>query len=91
MTSIKEVFKNLSNNRKVFLFAVISAFSVFLIVSIQKVYAYQHDSFLLSILANKVGDFDLGDGDMNMMIYRENDSLMNDVSLRDMRNDVGFA
>ena len=91
MTSIKEVFKNLSNNRKVFLFAVISAFSVFLIVSIQKVYAYYHDSFLLSILANKVGDFDLGDGDMNMMIYRENDSLMNDVSLRDMRNDVGFA
>ena len=73
MTSIKEVFKNLSNNRKVFLFAVISAFSVFLIVSIQKVYAYYHDSFLSSILANKVGDFDLGDGDMNMMIYREND------------------
>ena len=67
------VTKNLTNKHKVFLFLTISVFVVVLILGIQKAYAYYHDSVSKGILANKVGDFDLGDGDINMMIYRENE------------------
>jgi len=73
MTSNNTVMKNLSRKSKIFLFGLISVFVVVLIISIQKVYAYYHDSITEQLLANKVGDFDLGDGDINMMIYREND------------------
>jgi len=67
------ITKILTNKHKVFLFLTISVFVVVLILGIQKAYAYYHDSVSKGILANKVGDFDLGDGDINMMIYRENE------------------
>lgn len=67
------VTKILTNKHKVFLFLTISVFVVVLILGIQKAYAYYHDSVSKGILANKVGDFDLGDGDINMMIYKENE------------------
>ena len=72
MASNKMIVKNLSSKSKVFLFGLISLFAVIVIISVKKVYAYYHDAITSLILANKVGDFDLGDGDINMMIYREN-------------------
>lgn len=65
--------KNLSKKNKKFLLVAISVFAVLLVFGIQKTYAYYHSSEGKSILANKVGDFDIGDGDINMMLYREND------------------
>lgn len=64
--------KILLNKNKVFLFVLISIFAVILVFGAKKAYAYYHESITSGILANKVGDFDLGDGDINLMIYREN-------------------
>lgn len=74
MASRVAIMKNLSKENKKFLLIAISVFALLLIFGIQKTYAYYHSSDGKSILANKVGDFDLGDGDINMMIYRENDN-----------------
>lgn len=73
MTSNNAVMKNLFSKNKIFLFGLIGLFIVVLSFGIQKAYAYYHDSITTGLLANKVGDFDLGDGDVNVMIYREND------------------
>lgn len=74
MASINAIIKNLSKRNKVCLLLVISVFAIVLVFGIQKTYAYYHDAVTSSILANKVGDFDIGDGDINMMIYREDDN-----------------
>lgn len=74
MASINTVMKNLSKKNKTYLLIAISVFVFVLIFGIQKTYAYYHDSITSPVLANKVGDFDTGDGDINMMIYRENDN-----------------
>lgn len=72
-SKISTITKNLINKHRVYLFLVISIFVCVLIFGIQKAYAYYHKSVSKGILANKVGDFDLGDGDINMMIFRENE------------------
>lgn len=73
MASSNTVLKNLSKKKKTVLFGVISLFVIVLILGVQKTYAYYHGFEDKNILANKIGDFDIGDGDINMMIYREND------------------
>lgn len=66
-------FKKLPKRKKAYLLIVISFFAFVLIFGIKTAYAYYHDSTSFSILANLIGDFDMGDGDINMMIYKEND------------------
>lgn len=73
MTSSNTVLKNLFKKKKVVLLGIIGFFVIALALGVQKTYAYYHDDTSKSILANKIGDFDIGDGDINMMIYREND------------------
>lgn len=73
MANKSTIIKNLSKQSKTFLLGLIGLFVIVVVISCQKVYAYYHNSTTSAILANKVGDFDLGDGDINMMIYREND------------------
>ena len=67
------VVKNLSDKKNILLFVLISFFAVVLVAGIGKVYAYYHNDISEGILANKVGNFDMGDGDINIVIYREND------------------
>lgn len=67
------VIKNLLNKKRMFLLVVISFFALIISFGINIAYAYYHESITSGILANKVGDFDTGDGDINMLIYKEND------------------
>ena len=66
-------FKKLPKNEKAYLLGIISFFAFVLIFGIRAAYAYYNNSASISILANSVGDFDSGDGDINMMIYKENE------------------
>lgn len=70
ITGGKKFFKK--NNY--YLFFVIGFFVVAVIFCVKGVYAYYHETTNAVILAKKIGDFDLGNGDMNMMIYKENDA-----------------
>lgn len=63
--------KKLPLNKKAYLFGIISFFVIVLILGINVTYAYYYDSSLLSILAGKIGDFDTGDGDVNVIVYKE--------------------
>lgn len=73
MASIGVELKKISKKRKVCLLSIIGFFVVILISGIEAAYAYYHTTASISILANSVGDFDMGTGDINMMIYKEND------------------
>lgn len=72
MTKWSDTLKYYLQKRKAKLLLII-VFSLLLISGIQISYAFYNSSSAISILANKIGDFDTGDGDVNIMIYREND------------------
>jgi len=65
--------KNLSKNKKAVLFMLIGLFIVGITSGIIKVFAYYQEQTTSVIFANKVGDFDLGIGETNLMIYKETD------------------
>lgn len=72
MTRCSDIFKKCLKRKNMSL--VLSLIFVFLLVfGIQVSYAFYNKSDAISILSNKVGDFDTGDGDINIMIYKEND------------------
>ncbi|MBE6156400.1 MAG: hypothetical protein E7161_01475 [Firmicutes bacterium] len=71
MASIGTKIKKTPKKKKTCLFGIISFFAVTLIFGIQAVYAYYNDTKPLNLLAGLIGDFDTGDGDVNMMIYKE--------------------
>lgn len=72
MTRCSDVFKKcLKKNKTCFILGVVFVF--LLIFGIQVGYAFYNKSDAISILSNKVGDFDIGDGDINALIYKEND------------------
>ena len=64
-------FKKLPKEKKAYLFIIISFFVFALGFGIKAAYAYYHESTSVSIFANLIGDFDLGDADINMMFYKE--------------------
>lgn len=66
------VKKNITNKKNMCVLTVLSLLIVILIVGIKFVYAYYQVGSSSIFLATRIGDFDLGDGDINMMIYREN-------------------
>lgn len=66
-------FKNLPKRKKAYLFLIISFFACVLGFSLKTAYAYYHQSTSFSLLATLIGDFDMGDGDINMMLYKQND------------------
>lgn len=65
--------KKSPQNEKAYLLVIISFFAFVASFSIRVAHAYYNNTASINILANSVGDFDTGDGDINMMIYREND------------------
>jgi len=71
MTGIGIKLKKLTYKKKIYLFGIISFFAFALFFGISAVFAYYHNSTPLSILAGLIGDFDSGNGDVNMMIYKE--------------------
>lgn len=71
MASKMVKLKKLSVKKKAYLFGIISFFAFTLFFSIKAVLAYYNKTTPLSILASTIGDFDSGDGDVNMMIYKE--------------------
>jgi len=73
MASIGTQTKFLPKRKKASLFVIISFFVCLLILGIRVSYAYYRDSSSIRILSNLVGDFDWGEGDINIMIYKEND------------------
>lgn len=74
-TGIK--YKKLPLIKKACLLGVISFFAFALIFGVKSVFAYYYDTASLSILANKIGDFDSADGDINMLIYKETEENSN--------------
>lgn len=72
MTSERKL-KNLLFNRKKFLLVLISFFAVALVFGFRAVYAYYTNYVEAGLLANKIGDFDLGEGDIGMLIYKQNE------------------
>lgn len=64
--------KSTVSKKKLFFAFVFS--TLLLTVSISITHAYYSNSIPMSLLATLVGDFDLGDGDINMMFYKENEN-----------------
>lgn len=71
MASIGNNSKKLTVKKKAYLLGIISFFAFVLFFGIRAVYAYYNITAPLSIIASKIGDFDTGDADVNMIIYKE--------------------
>ena len=71
MASRGTIWKKLPLKKKAYLFGIISFFAILLVSGIKAAYAYYYDSSSLTILSNLIGDFDTGDADINLMIYKE--------------------
>lgn len=68
---MKRIGEKIKNN-KFFLITVASILTLILITGIQSAYAfYYEDSKPLPIFSNLIGDFDSGNGDINIIIYKE--------------------
>ncbi len=61
-------------NNKFYTIAIVAFFVIAITYGIKASYAYYTSSESVSILANLVGDFDMGDGDINMTIYKQDDN-----------------
>ena len=72
MASEKNTEKR-NDKRPISLFIVIGIMAIVLGFGIKYAYAFYHISEYSGLLANQVGDFDVGDGDINILIYRETD------------------
>ena len=72
MATLKKKLSNLSKRSNRFYFLSLLILTLILIGGIQSAYAYYYnDADSLPILSNLVGDFDSGDGDVNIIIYKE--------------------
>lgn len=68
---MRRISEKIKNN-KFFLITVMSMITLILITGIQSAYAYYYkDSESLPIFSNLIGDFDSGNGDINIIIYKE--------------------
>ena len=72
MAALKKKLINLSKKSNRFYFLTLLILTLILIGGIQSAYAYYYkDADSLPILSNLVGDFDSGNGDINIIIYKE--------------------
>ena len=72
MTRLKKKITNLTKKSNRFYFLTLLIMTLILIGGIQSAYAYYYkDTESLPILSNLVGDFDSGNGDINIIIYKE--------------------
>ena len=63
--------KKIQKKKKSYTFGILIALTFVLIMGIQKTYAYYYENHEMKLLAAQVGDFDLGDGDINIIIYKQ--------------------
>ncbi len=63
--------KKSNSKRKIYTTGIALFFAVALILGIKSAYAYYHQEDSKSIFSIAVGDFDTGDGDINIMLYKE--------------------
>lgn len=63
--------KRLKLKKKPYIMLIISFFVITLILGIKSAYAYYYDEVSKPMLAVAVGDFDIGNGDVNIMIFKE--------------------
>ncbi len=73
MASMIKKFKKMPKRNKKYALGIMGLISLGLILGIQSTYAYYHEEKSLPILAAAVGDFDTGDGDINIMIYKQSE------------------
>ncbi len=71
MTRINTKSKKSIIKNKFFMFPIMFLAILILICGIQSAYAYYYKEDSLPILSSLVGDFDLGDGDINIIIFKE--------------------
>ncbi len=72
MTRLKKGQTNLSKKNNKLYFLTLIIMTLILIGGIQSAYAYYYkNSDSLPILSNLIGDFDSGNGDINIIIYKE--------------------
>ena len=74
MASIIKKFKKMPKRNKKYALGIMGLISLGLILGIQSTYAYYTDNDSIHILAAAVGDFDTGDGDINIMIYKQSEN-----------------
>lgn len=73
MTRVKSKIKKFSTKNKYLFLSFMFVLTLLLINGIQSAYAYYYNnSGSLPILSNLIGDFDSGDGDINIIIFKEN-------------------
>lgn len=72
---IKKYYKNLSKRNRVVMPLLLAIFVVLFFAGISMVYAFYHNSLSFSIIANKVGSFGIGNGDMSIIIYKQSNEL----------------
>ena len=75
MTSISDNTKVKSNSnlrKKIGISCMVLFFAFVIIFGIKCAYAYYTMTTPMSIIASSVGDFDTGDGDINVMVYKKN-------------------
>ena len=63
--------KLFASDKQKWLFCIIAFFALALTLCVKVTLAYYEESTPLSILASSIGDFDRGNGNVNMMIYKE--------------------
>lgn len=72
LEKIKKHYKNLSDKK---LQKKVIVFVMFFFVSIGIVYAVFNNTYSFPILSNKVGNFDIGNGDLGIIIYKQSNDL----------------
>lgn len=72
MTKFSGTFNSLLRLKKTSIL-IVMVFVFVLIAGMRISYAFYEDTQSISIVANAVGDFDTGDGDVNMILYKKSD------------------
>lgn len=75
LDKIRSYYRNLSKKNKVVMPLMLVVFVVLFFIGISMVYAFYHNSLSFSIIANKVGSFGSGNGDMAIVIYKQSNDL----------------
>ncbi len=77
MISMRTKKEKLSNKKRIYAIGVAIIFTLALVLGIKSTYAYYYSEASKSMLAIAVGDFEIGSGDINIMIYKETEKGTN--------------
>lgn len=74
MNKIILKIKNKFKNKRVVLTAILFLLIVLFVWGIKATYAYYNSKTAFSLLGTTIGNFDIGDGDINLIMYKEDDN-----------------